>query len=56
MDRHKVSYSIKHLDDKNCGLLIDRSVTFNSFQDALTFIKKLRASKELVGSPLMESI
>lgn len=56
MDRYKVSYLIRHMDEKNCGLLVDRSVTFKSFHEALGFIKKLRTTKDLIGSPMMEQV
>jgi hypothetical protein len=55
MERVRVSYLIKNADDKNLYVLNDKSVTFNSFDEAMFFVRKIRATKGLVGNPMIET-
>lgn len=56
MSRVRVSFSRKTIDDKNIYVLTDHSKTFKSIEEAIGFIKQVRTTKDLVGSPLLESV
>jgi hypothetical protein len=47
----KVSYSIK---ETTTNLLVDKYNRFNSFQDAVRFVKTLKNNYTLIGSPVIE--
>lgn len=56
MQKVRVSYSKKNIDDKNLYVLTDHSKTFQSFDEAIGFIKQVRATKDVLGSPLVEIV
>lgn len=56
MSRVKVTYSRRKADEKDIYVLTDHSDTFKSFEEAIEHIKKIRTMKDIIGSPLVESI
>lgn len=56
MSKVKVTYSRKNIDDRNLYVLTDHSATFKSFDEAIGFIKQVRATKDIVGNPLVETV
>jgi len=56
LSKVRVTYTVKNIDDRSLYVLIDRSQTFNSFEEAIGYIKQIRTTKGLVGNPLVESI
>ena len=56
VERYKVTYTVKQAD--NGGLLTDYSKKFNTFSEAVKFIRAVRSgplSYHMVGNPLLES-
>jgi hypothetical protein len=56
VEKVKVTYLLKNPDDKSLYELTDRAVTFNSFDEAMVFVKKVRTTKGLVGNPTIEMV
>ena len=55
-ERYKVTYTVKQAD--NGGLLTDYSKKFETFSEAVKFIRAVRSgplSYHMVGNPLLES-
>ena len=55
-ERYKVTYTVKQAD--NGGLLTDYSKKFNTFSEAVKYIRAVRSgplSYHMVGNPLLES-
>lgn len=57
---YKVKYTVRHTDKTHskCGVLLDKSVTFETFKDAVKFMREFNQNRkpnvELVGKPTME--
>ena len=55
-ERYKVTYTVKQAD--NGGLLTDYSKKFETFSEAIKYIRAVRSgpmASQMVGNPLLES-
>jgi len=52
VEKVKVTYSIRNIDNK----LTDCSYIFSSFEEAMTYVRKIRSSRGIVGSPTIEGV
>jgi len=59
---YKINYTIRHNEKthKLAGVLLDKSITFDNFKDAVKFMREFNKNKkpdiDFVGKPIMEVV